>query len=104
MYLDEQGVLNSPEFPEDYLSNLRCKWKLVAERDCDYIEIDFTHITLEEHYDTLTVCLKDSCREDEKIVLTGKVEALRLLLKFTAGFKQVTMVYQTVCSSLRGRI
>jgi hypothetical protein len=98
VYLDEQGVLNSPEFPEDYLSNLRCKWKLVAERDCDYIEIDFTHITLEEYYDTLTVCLKDSCREDEKIVLTGDYGLPDCLLQsegqnmtiemFTDGSKQ----------------
>ena len=65
-----RGVLTSPDFPENYLDNLRCKWTLVTERD--HIQIDFSHIMLEENYDTLTICLKDECSEDEKLVLTGK--------------------------------
>ena len=71
MFLNEQGVLHSPGFPKHYLSNMRCKWTLVAERDCDYIQINFTNIMLEKHFDTLTICLKDKCTEDEKEVLTG---------------------------------
>ena len=51
----------------------RCKWTLVAERDCDYVVLNFTHIILEEHYDELKVCLKDVCNEDDKLVLTGKI-------------------------------
>ena len=58
-----------------YQCNLyyRCKWTLVAERDCDYVVLNFTHIILEEHYDELKVCLKDVCNEDDKVVLTGKM-------------------------------
>ena len=70
--VDTNGVLTSPEFPGNYPSNIKCVWMLVAERDCDVVKITFTHIILEEGYDTLSLCLKDKCSEEEKMVLTGE--------------------------------
>ena len=87
-------VLKSPNFPNYYPPNLRysygqflfvivlitvimvsvlcrCKWTLVGRFCCGFIRIKFTHIILEERYDMVKVCLKDVCKEDEKIILTG---------------------------------
>jgi hypothetical protein len=66
-----QIVLESPNFPRDYHPKMNCKWRLVAEKDCDDVVINFTHIVLEKNYDTLTVCLRDVCSEEELLVLTG---------------------------------
>ena len=72
MSFDQQGVLQSPNFPNNYPTNMNTLWTLVAENYSNsVIQINFTHIVLEENYDTLTVCLKDACREEELLVLTG---------------------------------
>ena len=83
MLLSKKGILHSPDFPGHYPSNLRCKWTLVAERDCDYVYLNFTHIILERNRDTLKICLKEVCREDEKLVLTGKPKQ-RLVCMYTS--------------------
>ena len=72
MSVSKRGVLHSPDFPNNYHRNMKCKWTLVAEMDCDSVKINFTHIILEEGHDTLSLCLKDKCSEEEKVVLTGK--------------------------------
>ena len=77
---DEQGVIESPDFPQRYQDNTRCKWTLVAEGLSDKVRLEFTHIILEEHYDTVKVCLKHACDEDEMIILTGKTPAACILL------------------------
>ena len=80
VFLSKEGVLHSPDFPHHYPSNLRCKWTLIAERDCDYIRLSFTHIILEGTHDTLKICLKKTCREDEKLVLTGKKDPVKCVM------------------------
>ena len=67
----QQGVLQSPNFPNNYPTNMNVQWTFVAENHSNIIQINFTHIILEEDYDTLTVCLKDVCSEEEMLVLTG---------------------------------
>ena len=69
--LGQQGVLQSPNFPNNYPKNMNIIWTLVAENHSNIIQINFDHIILEEDYDTLTVCLKDVCTEEEMLVLTG---------------------------------
>ena len=66
------GVITSPGFPGNYPSNTKCKWTLVAELDCDNVIVSFTQIILEEGYDKLSLCLRDECSEEEKVVLTGE--------------------------------
>ena len=66
------SVLESPNFPHNYHSKMNCKWRLVAEKECDDVVVNFTHIILEENYDMLRVCLKDVCSEEELLILTGK--------------------------------
>ena len=68
MAISETGVLESPGYPKYYYNNMWCKWKLVSPLDCDFIRINFTNIVLEENYDTLTVCLKNVCSEEDLIV------------------------------------
>jgi hypothetical protein len=67
----QQGVLQSPNFPNNYPTNMNIIWTLMAENHSNIIQINFTHIIMEEDYDTLTVCLKDVCSEEEMLVLTG---------------------------------
>ena len=83
-----QIVLESPNFPRDYHPKMNCKWRLVAEKDCDDVVINFTHIVLEKNYDTLTVCLRDVCSEEELLVLTGKL----CLLTLQKGFNPPVVV------------
>ena len=64
--------LQSHNFPRNYYPKMNCMWKLVAEKECDVVVINFTHIVLEKDFDTLAVCLKDTCSEEEMLVLTGK--------------------------------
>ena len=71
MSLGQQGVLQSPNFPNNYPANMNIKKTFVAENHNNIIQINFTHSIMEEDYDTLTVCLKDVCSEEEEIVLTG---------------------------------
>ena len=99
MSVSEEGVLESPNFPKNYPGNMKCKWTLVAERDCDAVKINFTHIILEENYDTLTVCPQKTCHEDEKIILTGRFIDSCYIMGYSMHILQVTMVRPIVCYS-----
>ena len=70
--LAEKGIIQSPDFPQNYLNNMRCKWTLISQNCSENVRISFTHLILEEHYDKVMVCVKDVCNEDDKLVLTGK--------------------------------
>ena len=120
-YVTETGVLESPGFPDNYPSNMWCRWTLVAELDCDIVKVNFTHIILEEKYDKLTVCPKNVCSEGEKIVLTGIASftyipfvylragvhtcetAATIHVFFTIMLVQVIITHLTVYWSLRDR-
>ena len=86
-YVTETGVLESPGFPDNYPSNMWCRWTLVAELDCDVVKVNFTHIILEEKYDKLTVCPKNVCSEEEKIVLTSIIIFRVTYLLYTRGWE-----------------
>ncbi|PVD37829.1 hypothetical protein C0Q70_00431 [Pomacea canaliculata] len=69
-YIDEEeGILQSPSFPDLYPPNKNCVWQIVA-RDQYKITINFTHFDLEGHnqdceYDS--VRLSSGVGEDQKL-------------------------------------
>ena len=102
MSLGQQGVLQSPNFPHNYPTNMNIKWTFVAENHSSIIQMNFVHIILEEDYDTLTVCLKDVCSDEEKIVLTGNFSVLFCLCKANILYRLYTQVIIILLSASCG--
>ena len=67
------GTITSPDYPQNYPTNLNCVWTIVAEKG-QFVTMDIWYLHVEDKYDFLKV-YDGSCSDESNLVeeFTGKV-------------------------------